>query len=177
MRYPSLNFRVGLADMPDCARCGSGSEETAEHAFYYSKRFRPFWNHIEEWTARIEPKQLILLDVGFGWEACGVSRGPSCSSNGNLDDAKVGIVWRCKLFRVKIRCNRKRLDNIRQKLGECSEPGSKKGDNAGVILLSSSYPWRLRYGSFGTPSRVSKKRFHPSSSLVSSMLWVIVPVT
>ena len=31
-----LNFRGGLADMPDCARCGSGLEETAEHAFYYN---------------------------------------------------------------------------------------------------------------------------------------------
>ena len=33
-----------------------------------------------------------------GWEACGVSRDPSCSSNGDLDHAKGGIVWRCKLF-------------------------------------------------------------------------------
>ena len=33
-----------------------------------------------------------------GWEACGVSRDPSCSSNGDLDYAKEGIVWRCKLF-------------------------------------------------------------------------------
>ena len=26
-----LNYIAGLADMPDCARCGSGLEETAEH--------------------------------------------------------------------------------------------------------------------------------------------------
>ena len=32
------------------------------------------------------------------WEAYGVSRDPSCSPNGDLDDAKQGIVWRCKLF-------------------------------------------------------------------------------
>ena len=31
----SLNYRAGLADTPDCARCGSGLEKTAEHAFYY----------------------------------------------------------------------------------------------------------------------------------------------
>ena len=37
-----------LADMPDCPCCGSGLEETAEHAFYYSKLVRPIWNHIEE---------------------------------------------------------------------------------------------------------------------------------
>ena len=60
-----LNYRAGLADMPDCARCGSGLEETAEHAFYYCERVRPFWDHVGEWTARIEPKQLVLLDVGY----------------------------------------------------------------------------------------------------------------
>ena len=60
-----LNYRVGLADMPDCARCGSGLEETAEHAFYYCERVHPFWDHVGEWTARIEPKQLVQLDVGY----------------------------------------------------------------------------------------------------------------
>ena len=30
-----LNYRAGLADMPDCAHCSSGLEETAEHAFCY----------------------------------------------------------------------------------------------------------------------------------------------
>ena len=60
-----LNFRAGLADMPDCARCCCGLEETAEHAFYYCKRVRPFWDHIGEWMAHIEPKQLILLDIDF----------------------------------------------------------------------------------------------------------------
>ena len=33
-----------------------------------------------------------------GWEACGVSHDPSCGQNGDLDDTKKGIVWRCKLF-------------------------------------------------------------------------------
>ena len=59
-----LNFSAGLADMPDCARCSSGLEETAGHA-YYCERVRPFWDHVGEWTARIEPKQLVLLDVGY----------------------------------------------------------------------------------------------------------------
>ena len=60
-----LDFGAGLADLPDCARCGSGLEETAEHAFYYCERVRPFWDHVGEWTACIEPKQLMLLDVGY----------------------------------------------------------------------------------------------------------------
>ena len=59
-----LNFKAGLADMPDCPRCSSCLEETAEHA-YYCERVRPFWDHVGEWTARIEPKQLVLLDVGY----------------------------------------------------------------------------------------------------------------
>ena len=60
-----LNYKVGLADMPDCPRCSSGQEETAEHAFYYCERVRPFWDHVREWTARIEPNQLVLLNVGY----------------------------------------------------------------------------------------------------------------
>ena len=76
-----LNFRVGLVDIPDCARCCSGLKETAEHAFYYCQRVRLFWDHVGEWTARIEPKQLVLLDVRqrLGWEACDISRDPSSS--------------------------------------------------------------------------------------------------
>ena len=60
-----LNYKAGLADMSDCPRCSSGLEETAEHAFYYCERVRSFWDHVGEWTARIEPKQLVLLDVGY----------------------------------------------------------------------------------------------------------------
>ena len=60
-----LDFRAGLADKPECAGFGNGLEETDEHAYYYCERVRPFWDHIREWTARIEPKQLVLLDVSY----------------------------------------------------------------------------------------------------------------
>ena len=60
-----LNYKVVQGDKSDCPRCGRGLEETAEHAFYYCNRFRPFWNQVGEWTARIEPKLLVLLDVGY----------------------------------------------------------------------------------------------------------------
>ncbi len=60
-----LNFRAGLADMPDCARSSSSLEETAEHAFYYCEQVHPFCDHVREWTARIEAKQLVPLDVGY----------------------------------------------------------------------------------------------------------------
>ena len=59
-----MNFKARLADKPDCHRRSSGLEETAEHAFYYCERVRPFWNHARELTAHIEPNQLVLLDVG-----------------------------------------------------------------------------------------------------------------
>ena len=87
-----LNYKAGLEDMPDCARCGSGLEETAEHAFYY---------HVGEWTARAARRWLRRRQRSSsvsGWEACGVSRDPSCIQNGDLDDANQGIVWRCKTF-------------------------------------------------------------------------------
>ena len=51
-----LNYKAGSADIPDCSRCGSDLEVSAEHVFYYCERVHPFWNHIEEWTARLEPK-------------------------------------------------------------------------------------------------------------------------
>ena len=51
--------------MPDRARSRSSLEETAEHAFYYCEQVPPFWDHVREWTARIEAKQLVLLDVGY----------------------------------------------------------------------------------------------------------------
>ena len=37
----------------------------AEHAFYFCERVRPFWDHVGEWTAQIEPKQLVLLDIDY----------------------------------------------------------------------------------------------------------------
>ena len=46
--------------MPDCARW-----ETAEYAVYCYERVRPFWDHVQEWTACIEPKQLVVLGVGY----------------------------------------------------------------------------------------------------------------
>ena len=30
-----------------------------------ASEFARFWDHVGEWTARIEPKQLVLLDVGY----------------------------------------------------------------------------------------------------------------
>ena len=51
--------------MPDCACCSIGLEETALHAFFYFDRVRPFWCHVGEWTASIDPNQLVLLNVGY----------------------------------------------------------------------------------------------------------------
>ena len=103
-----LNFRAGLADMSDCARCGTGLEETAEHAFYNSERVRPFWlsrlgvdgsHRIQAArAARRWLRQRQRFTSVSGWVGRGVYRDPSCSQNGDLDDVKEGIVWRWKLF-------------------------------------------------------------------------------
>ena len=185
-----LNYKAGLADMPDCARCSSGLEETAEHAFYYCERVRPFWDHVGEWTARIEHKQLMLLDVGYVVDnvlppyqgekrvvflailavarmVIWMTRNKGLYDDANFSHRDLVLYFRHQL-RVKISCDKKRLDNIQQKVGACSNPGRAKGGNVGVILPSSAGSWRLRYGSLGTPPLVSRILF-PPWNLVSSM--------
>ena len=65
------------------------------------------------------------------------------------------VIWFC----ISVVSLGSESENIRQIVGECSEPDRTKGGNVGVILPSSpSCPWRLRYGSFGILSQVSKQR-------------------
>ena len=129
-----LNVGACLADMPDCPRCGSGLEETALNAFYYSERVRPFWSHVGEWTVRISPKQIVLLGVGYVvdyidppyqgekrvvflpilavakmviWE----TQNKGLYDGANFSHRDLILFFRHRL-RVKIRCDRKRLDRI-----------------------------------------------------------------
>ena len=44
--------------------CASGLEEMDEHT-YNLERVRSFWSQVKKWTIHIEPKQLLLLDVGY----------------------------------------------------------------------------------------------------------------
>ena len=106
-------------------------EETDEHHFYYCERVRPFWDHIGEWTARIEPKQLVLLDVvdnvlpPFQSEKREVflvilavarmmiwtTRKKELYDDANFSHCDLILFFRHQL-RVKIRCDRKRLDRM-----------------------------------------------------------------
>ena len=164
-----LNFKAGLADMPDCPRCGSGLEETAEHAFYYCERVRPFWDHVGEWTARIEPKQLVLLDVGYvvnnvlppfqgekrvvflailvvARMVVWTTRNKGFYDDANFSHRDLVLFFR-HLLRVKIRCDRKRLDRIKF---------SKRWVNAASLvvrkgaMLESSFPPLPTHGVYGT---------------------------
>ena len=166
--------------MPDCARCGSGLVETAEHPFYYCERIRPFWDHVGEWTATIEPKQLVLLNVGYVVDnvlppfqdekrvaflaILAVARMViwTTRNKGLYDDANFShrdlVLYFRHQVRVKIRCDRKSLDRITfsKRWVNAVSLVVRKGGNVGVILPSSAGPWRLRYGSLGTPSLVSR---------------------
>ena len=159
--------------MPDCPRCGNELEETAEHAFYYCERVRPFWDHVGEWTARIEPKQLMLLDVGYVVDnvlppfqgekhvvllaILAVARMViwTTRNKGLYDDANFShrdlVLYFRQLLRVKIRCDRKRLDRI---------TFSRRWVNAASLvvrkgaMLESSFPPLPSHGVCGTgPSR------------------------
>ena len=164
-----LNYKAGLVDMPDCPRCSSGLEETAEHAFYYCKRVRPFWDHVGEWTARIEPKQLVLLDVGYVVDnvlppfqgekrvmflaILAVARMViwTTRKKGLYDDANFShrdlVLYFRHSLRVKIRCDRKRLDRI---------TFSRRWVNAAILVVrkgamfESSFPPLPAHGVYGT---------------------------
>ena len=60
-----LNFKSSLANISNCPCCSSGLEETTKHTFYCCEQVRPFWDHVREWTAHTEPKQCVLLDIGY----------------------------------------------------------------------------------------------------------------
>ena len=144
--------------MPDYSSSGSSMEETAEYAFYYCEQVDPFWDHLREWTARIEAKQLVLLDVGYVVDNVlspfqGEKRvvflailAPdrmviwTTRKKGLYDDAKLShcdlsLYFRHQL-RVKIRCDRKRLDRITFYKRWVNV--AKKVGHVGVLLPSSS---------------------------------------
>ena len=163
------NSKAGLADMPDCPRCASGLEETAEHAFYYCERVRPFWDHVGEWTARIEPKQLVLLDVGYVVDnvlppfqgekrevflailavarmVIWITRKKGLCEDANFSHRDLVLYFRHQL-RVKIRCDRKRLDRItfNRRWVNAASLVVRKG-----ATLESSFPPLPAHGVYGT---------------------------
>ena len=101
--------------------------------FYYCERVRPFWSLVREWMTHIDPKQLVLLDVGYvvdnvdpPWkgEKRVVFLAIPAVAWMVIRETRKRIVWRCKLFlcdlilffrhhlRVKIRSENKRLGRI-----------------------------------------------------------------
>ena len=169
LSFRGLNFRVGLADMPDCPRCSSGLEETAEHAFYYCERVRPFWDYVGEWMARIEPKQLVLLDVGYVVDnvlppfhgekrvvflailavarmVIWTTRNKGLYDDANFSHRDLVLYFRHQL-RVKIRCDRKRLDRITfsKRWVTAVSLVVRKG-----AMLESSFPPLPAHGVYGT---------------------------
>ena len=154
--------------MPDCARCGSGLEETAEHA-YCCEKVSPFWDHVWEWTARIERKQLVLLDVGyavdnvlppFQGEKCVVflvilgvarmvirtTRNKGLYDHANFSHRGLILYFRHQL-RVKIRCDRKRLDRITFNRRWVNAAGLVVRNGA---MLESSFPPLPDHGVYST---------------------------
>ena len=158
-----LNYRAGMADM------NSGLEETAAHAFYYCEQVRPFWDHVREWTARIEPEQLVLLGVGYVVDnvlppfqgekrvvflaivaaarmVIWTTRRKGLYDDVNFSHRDLVLYFRHQL-RVKIRWDRKRLDRItfNQRWVNAASLVVQKG-----ATLESSLPPLPVHGVYGT---------------------------
>ena len=182
--------------MPDHTCCGSGSEETALPAFYYSEQVCSFWSHIGEWMTYINTKQLALLDVSFAMDnvdprikvrnvvflmILAVARMVIWTmwKKGLYDSAKF---FHCDLIlffryqlKVKIRCDRKCLDCI---------IFNKRWVNAASLVvqkravLESSLPPLHVYGDDSPNSSGPHHQlvnFVPLSFPVSCMMCVIGP--
>ena len=78
-----LNFRAGLVDMPDCARCGCSLEETAASEFARSGSRRGVDGSHRTQAARAARRWLRRGQRSSSVSLCGVSRDPSCISNGD----------------------------------------------------------------------------------------------
>ena len=155
--------------MPDCARRGSGLEETAEHAFYNCERVRPFWDHVEEWTARIEPKQIVLLVISYVVDnvlppfqgekrvvflailalarmVIWTTRKKGLYDDPNFSHRDLVLYFKHQL-RVKIRCDKKHLDRITfdTRWVNAASLVVRKG-----TMLESSFPPLPAHGVYGT---------------------------
>ena len=138
--------------MPDRLRCGSGSEETASRAFYFCERVCPFWRHIKEWAPHINPKHLVLLDVGYVVDNVDTSyKGEKRVVFLVIQALARTVIWTtrkkvqydganfsqrdlfCSLgIRVKIRCDRKCLDRI---------TFNKRRINAASLVVQKGQRW------------------------------------
>ena len=63
--FASWDLKAGLADMPDSPRCSRGLKETDDHVFYLCDQVRLIWDYVGEVTGYIDPKQFVVLEVGY----------------------------------------------------------------------------------------------------------------
>ena len=130
-----LNFRAGLADMPDCPRCSSGLEETAEHAFYYV--LPPYHG---------EKRVVFLAILAVARMVIWTTRNKGLYDDANFSHRDLVLYFRHQL-RVKIRCDRKRLDRITfsKRWVTAASLVVRKG-----AMLESSFPPLPAHGVYGT---------------------------
>lgn len=54
--------------MPDYHRIDLSLKETAVHAFYHCLPVNPFWDHVSELTARIDPEHIVPICLKYACE-------------------------------------------------------------------------------------------------------------
>ena len=174
-----LGFQGGLGRCPTALSAAVFLEETALHAFYYWERVRSFWSHVGEWMVRIDPKQLVLLDVGYvednvdpPWK--GEKRAvflaiPAVARmeiwetrmKGLYDGANFSLYNMILFFRhqlrVKIRSDRKRLGSITfdRRWVLAVSMVVQKGTKSVSFFPPLLFLWLQRTRFFGIPPQVS----------------------
>ena len=135
--------------MPDCPRCDSNREETAKHAFYYGEWVRLFWNHI------VDGPLLVLLDVGYA-----------------VDNVLPQFQGGKRVVFLAV---------ARMVIWMMGKKGIYDGANYSHrdLILFFRHQRRIKIRCDSKRFRTAPRQvgtFCPLISLVSSMLWVIVPI-
>ena len=147
-----LLLRVGSPVLESCQKVdGLHRPQTASAA-------RRWLRHRQCWLiGEGEKRRVFLAIIAVARMVIWMTRKKGLYDGANFSDRYLILFFRHQL-RVKIRFDRKKFEphTIRQKMGECREPGRTKECDVGIILPFSSCTWQRWSGSLSIQPLVSR---------------------